>query len=339
MESVQGIPALHAARDSLCCPTTPQGASYLNSALVEDIARMHCAGHASITPIFQNGKNGMYRIDDKCLIRVSTASQAGLTEKLDRLAGLRHAPRLEFEGAIDMPTEKIYYLGVSFIPGVELYQVLGEVGDAQKHAIGKDIAEFMRCLHENKADHYDIGHYVPTIPGFKGSWRAGHEAYQEILREGLKKIAMTDPERIIMEEAFAFLMKNNQCLEFQNGPRLLHNDLHFKNIIIENGRLSGIIDWECSQYGEMDFELSHLIHWCLYPPDHGRDSEGVIAGIFQAGLEHARVPKLATRLAIYEIEHDMNQILWNRGRNLSTCLPRIRDWMAGSVQMLLDRYI
>jgi thiamine kinase-like enzyme len=109
---------------------------------------------------------------------------------------------------------------------------------------------------------------------------------------------------------------------------LLHNDFHYKNIIIDKNSFSGVIDWECSQYGEADFDLQHLLHWSLFPPSNDLDMTQLFTTIFLAYMRRCRIPMIEKRITIYLLEHDFIQILWSQGKRADELLPRIKWWLS-----------
>jgi len=217
------------------------------------------------------------------------------------------------------------------LPGGDFVNVYAETTEAQQRQLGKDIARFLDKLQELNGTQYDIGLYVPAIPNFSGSWRSGHQKYWEIIKQQSEELLLNHETIRIFERAFQFLRESISALDFQTGPKLLHNDFHPKNILLHQGKLSGVIDWECSQFGEADFELCHLIHWCLYPPEPGIDFLPFLRGVVESDPKCARVPNLALRLTIYQIEHEIQQIIWSGGRAESWRVPRLIRWMDGIV--------
>lgn len=142
----------------------------------------------------------------------------------------------------------------------------------------------------------------------------------------------------IISTAFDYIYANINCLEYRTGAKLLHNDFHPKNIIVHEGRLAGIIDWECSQFGEADFELAHLFHWCIYPsaPDSGFEL------LLKSIVENLRivldVPNIEKRLTIYQLEHELNQLIWNGKKQEEERILRINGWLNGQVEVLLEKW-
>jgi hypothetical protein len=106
--------------------------------------------------------------------------------------------------------------------------------------------------------------------------------------------------------------------------------------LLHQGRFSGVIDWECSQYGETDFDLCHLIHWCLYPPHPDIDFRVFLRVLLQCAPRCMRVPKIPTRLAIYQVEHEIQQIIWQGSQAEVARIPRHVRWMEGAVDGLLQ---
>lgn len=127
--------------------------------------------------------------------------------------------------------------------------------------------------------------------------------------------------------AFDYIYANINCLEYQTGAKLLHNDFHPKNIIVHEGRLAGVIDWEGSQFGEADFELAHPFHWCIYPstPDNGF---GLLSKSIVENLRIAfDVPNIEKRLTIYQLEHEFKSVNleWQEARGIENTKNK---WMA-----------
>jgi len=127
-------------------------------------------------------------------------------------------------------------------------------------------------------------------------------------------------------------------LEYQTGPCLLHNDLHPKNIIVDSGRLTGIIDWECSQYGEADFELTHLFQWSIFPPHPNKEFNILLRTV----MDHCKliqvIPNLERRLTIYQLEHELNQLIWSGMKQEEERIRRIEGWLNGKISEYFQQW-
>lgn len=300
-----------------------------------------CAGHGieirdlkSITGSF--GKK-IFIINQEFLLRVSEKSMSLEQEKFRRIANLNYVPKIVQTGSLEGEAGTLHYTLLTLLPGEDLINAYLETTPTQQIQLGKDIAEFLKNLQEISGTYYDIGMYVPVIPNFSGTWREGHQEYWECLKKETEKLPLRPDSFQVIERAFRFLRATASALDFQAGPVLLHNDFHPQNIILHRGKFSGVIDWECSQFGEADFELCHLIHWCLYPPRYDIDFRPFLRAFFEASPKYANIPLLAQRLTIYQVEHEIQQIIWNASKAESWRVPRLVQWLDGRVDGLLTK--
>lgn len=298
-----------------------------------------CANHriaikrlSSTTGSF--GKQTFF-VNDTFLLRVSATTMAREQERFRRVAALQNVPRILNVGALETEEGPVYYTLLTLLPGDDFVNAYFETTVAQQRQLGNAVAAFLDSLHTYDGPHYDIGLYVPILPDFSGTWRVGHQRYWDHLQQGIAAAHLEPESRRIVAEAFQFMNASIDVLNYQTGPTVLHNDFHPKNILLHQGRFSGVIDWECSQYGEADFDLCHLIHWCVYPPHPAIDFRAFLGAIFAAAPRCAHVPELAGRLTLYQLEHEIQQILWQGNRAEAERVPRIVRWLDGGVADLL----
>lgn len=288
--------------------------------------------------VFQkNNKVDSFLLDNKYILKVS---KNRLTEqaKLDRINFLSLVPKIRFSGHFSFSNCNCNYLIIDYIKGNELFSDLSKLNDEQSKVIGKEIAQFLIELHKIDDSFYDIGHYIPTIPRYSHSWKEGHLEYIKLLKNGLSKLNLILNSENVITLAFNYIFENISCLDYQVGPRLLHNDFHPKNIIINEGRLSGIIDWECSQYGEIDFELTHLFQWCIYPPQENKGFEILLKTVFENFMNNCSIPNIKERLTIYQLEHELNQLIWNGVKQEEERVQRINGWLNGKISDLITKW-
>ncbi len=286
----------------------------------------------------KNYQGAAYLIDGRFIMRISK-SGSNEHRKQERVQFVSYVPRVHSNGSFNASGQIYHYSISDYVQGEELYGVLQELNEEQQTSIGKDIAEFLTELHSITGSSYDIGHYIPTIPGFSRSWKEGHIEYTNYLRKALSEIEINPESKKVLSAAFEYINANIDCLDYQTRARLLHNDFHPKNIIVNKGRVSGVIDWECSQFGEEDFELVHLFHWCIYPPDQGRVFVALLRAIVEnLGLIRS-IPDFDKRLTIYQLEHELNQLIWNGTNQLEERTNRINGWLNGQIKSLLAEWI
>lgn len=281
----------------------------------------------------------IFFINDELLLRVSATTMGREQERFRRIAALPRVPQIKHVGVLERAAGPVYYTLLTLLPGDDFVNGYGGTTVAQQQQLGQAVAAFLDSLHTYRGTHYDIGLYVPALPQFAGTWCVGHQHYWERLEQGAAALQFQPDSERIVAEAFRFLRASISVLDYQTGPTLLHNDFHPKNILLHEGCFSGVIDWECSQYGEADFELCHLIHWCAYPPHPGIDFRAFLRALFQAAPRCTQVPALAERLTLYQVEHEIQQLIWHGERAEAERMPRLVRWLAGRVENLLREVI
>lgn len=289
---------------------------------------------------WENGNVAAYLIDGKYILKVS-ASALDEQTKHNRVKSLRLVPKIHLSGSFAVSDCEYYYVMTDYIQGVELWSAAQNLTDKEQYNIGKEIAQFLNELHSITGDSYDIGHYIPTIPGCSKSWKEGHIDYTAVLKDGISRMDIEADNEKLISEAFDYIYTNIDSLKYQEGAKLLHNDFHPKNIIVHEGRLSGVIDWECSQFGEADFDLTHLFCWCIYPENYLLQ-ENNLEILIKSVIEHLRIlsviPDMEKRMTIYQLEHELNQLLWNGKKQEEERINRIHEWLSGKAYAFLKIY-
>lgn len=274
----------------------------------------------------------LFIVDDKYLIRTSRQPMIDEQNKINRIKDLRHIPQIIHASDQNIPDSSIYYIILEYLEGYELYSIYNDLNDQNIYDIGVEISNFLSELHSIRGKRYDIGHYIAIIPHHDDTWRSGHEKYWSYIYNSLKKMQLASNVHQLLEVSNKYIKNNISSLDFESGPSLLHNDFHYKNIIIHDNVFSGVIDWECSQYGEIDFDLIHLLHWSLFPPSKALNMKALFNIVFYLQMNKCSIPMIEKRLTIYMLEHDFIQILWSQGKRADEFLPRIKWWVSGSLE-------
>lgn len=282
----------------------------------------------------ENGNVTSYLIDGKYILKTST-SAFDEQVKLERVKSLNLTPKIQSYGTYMISGCEYYYMLIDYIQGNELWSVAQNLSDKEKYNIGKEISQFLNELHSISDVYYDIGFYIPTIPQYGKTWKEGHIEYAAILQNGLSNLNLELSSQQAISKAFEYIYSNIGSLNYQTGAKLLHNDFHPKNIIVCNGGLAGVIDWECSQFGEADFDLAHLFHWCIYPMIQENSLDILLKSILDNLRIITTIPDIEKRFTIYQLEHELNQIIWNGKKQEEERIRRINGWLNGRVNALL----
>lgn len=97
------------------------------------------------------------------------------------------------------------------------------------------------------------------------------------------------------------------------GEDLIHGDLHFENVLVRDGRLVTVLDFEWSRIGHKEFDLDILARFCAHPDlsvggdyDIDRDDYRPVLGWFsEAYPELFSAPNLIDRLMLCALAYEI----------------------------------
>lgn len=154
-------------------------------------------------------------------------------------------PELVGEPSDDFPWP---FFGSAYIPGEEA--MTAELDDAQRTAIGVELATFLRALHALDG---------ASLP-FDGNNRADMAYRVPYTRDLFRELGLDPPG--LLDEA--------ELLPPPPEPATVaHGDLHDRQVLVHEGRLSGVLDWVDLCRGDPSIDL--LMLWTFVPPS-GRDA-------------------------------------------------------------------
>lgn len=136
----------------------------------------------------------------------------------------------------------------------------GEILTSKK--ITKDIAyeagNLLAQVHSNKGNEFgDVARQdlfgMSAIPSFK-------EKFQENLNECKNHLADD-----VIDKCITYYNAHNTLLNDVDGPCIVHLDFRPGNLLVQNGKIQGIIDWASARYGfaEEDFCPIEIGEWAM----------------------------------------------------------------------------
>lgn len=239
---------------------------------------------------------------------------------LDQLSSHPFVPKILAIGA--MPgRDDAHFQIQSRVPGDTLSSLWPNVSeDARIHWI-TELSQAVQAIQHHRLPAYRAGDYQSALTQEFPRWLDAHTACQQSLFDAAFARGPADWEDHLLTRARRFCDDHRSALEFESGPRLGHGDLHPMNVLGTPSGMTGIIDWEWSLPGgvEPEYDLNVLIRWALYPADFGDDTidspltsemvSCVIPTLLETFPELRSIPRLATRMTIYQIEHELHQIV------------------------------
>lgn len=202
-------------------------------------------------------------------------------------------------------TEKLdvpyFYEILEKIEGVTLYNVWHTFSEEQRENIIMQLCDAMKQVHSNIGEKYDWTQY-------------NKNKFNSLFEEAKNKGLLNEEEIEIINSAYSLFDKYLESDEFV----LIHNDLHFDNILVNNGKIK-VIDFERSMYAPKDFEL-HIIYYMIRQPwKHANeecekytkveDYKNIMGYIEKYYPEIINIPNLYKRLAIYDIIYEFSHFV------------------------------
>ncbi len=202
--------------------------------------------------------NTVVRIDDAWIFRFpKSANAAADLERelaiLPRLAGLLPLPIPAPEYSVrDPETGRLRFMGYPNLPGetlmLERYAALAQ-DERRLERIVADLARFLRALHQLPPAHIeaiaqDADAYIEWSRFFQG------------FREKLFPYMRADARQAVTDD-FENALRDAELWRYQACP--IHGDFGGGNILVADGRVSGIIDFSFCALGDPAQDLGALL--------------------------------------------------------------------------------
>jgi len=166
------------------------------------------------------------------------------------------------------------FFGTELLPGEEAGSA--EVDDEQRLEVALELARFLRMLHAVELDAR-----LPHDPN-------GREDMPK--RTGLAREELRQLERLGVWHGPAEaeeLLASAELLPPPDAPVVAHGDLHFRHLLVDGGRASGVIDWGDVCLADPAIDLSLL--WSFVAPEQRDAFLAAYGPVTEAQLVRARV--------------------------------------------------
>ena len=166
------------------------------------------------------------------------------------------------------------YFGAELLPGVEAGSA--QLDEDARRAVALELAGFLRVLHAAEPD-WQLAHDPNGREDMARRARLAREEVAELERLGVWRA----PPRV--EE----LLAAGERLPPPAPPRLAHGDLHFRHLLVEGGRASGVIDWGDLCVADPAIDLP--LYWSFAEPEQRVAFLDAYGAVTETQLARARV--------------------------------------------------
>ncbi|MBE9108845.1 aminoglycoside phosphotransferase family protein [Nodosilinea sp. LEGE 07298] len=261
--------------DAGCLAQTPAAEVSIDAALVQALLHYQHPdlAHLAITPVDAGWDNAMFRLGDGLLVRLPRRQIAAALIEHEQT----WLPQIAGQLPIAVPTP--YRLGAPALAYPWRWSILpwiaGNTADLSppRPAQAKRLGQFLRALHIPAPPNAPVNPFRGVPLGQRA------EAIVERLHRLRTKTALISPA--IQAHWDAALVA-----PIDTPPTWIHGDLHPRNILVEGGLLTGIIDWGDLTSGDRATDLATV--WMLFGDRNARlEAIAAYGPVSEATLQRA----------------------------------------------------
>lgn len=247
--------------------------------------------------------NTIYDVDNKFIIKICTNihNEENFKKEIEFYKSNINndlIPKLYYSST-DKKEIPYFYEIIEKVEGVTLYNIWHTFSEEQREDVIRQLCDAMKIMHSNKGKSYNWMEYLKNI-------------FIPLLEQAKDKKIFDDEQINLLENVYRCFEQYLESNEFV----LIHNDLHFDNIFINNGTIK-IIDFERSMYAPKDFELDILYRMIRKPwkfaseeteeYTNEKDYSNIMTYIEKYYPELINIDNLYKRLAIYDVIYFLEQ--------------------------------
>lgn len=251
--------------------------------------------------------NTVYNINDFYIVKICTNrnNEEEFQKEIDFYNANKEnslIPKLYYSST-DKKEIPYFYEIIEKVDGISLYNVWHTFNEKQREKIIKQLCIAMKRIHSNTGKSYD------WIKEIKNQFILLYEKAKELN-------IFSKEEQKLLECAYDKFEKYLESNDFV----LIHNDLHFDNILFSNGKIR-LIDFERSMYAPRDFELDIIYRMIRKPWKFASEEaeqytnashySNIMLYIEKYYPKIINIPNLYKRLAIYDIVYFLKHLVQN----------------------------
>ena len=192
------------------------------------------------------------------------------------------------------------FFGSAFVPGRESSEV--ELDDSARTRVAVELAAFLRRLHSAA---------VARAVGADSLPVDGNQRAEMAARVPLTRASLVELERLGLWQQtgkLAEILREAEGLPPSAATSVVHGDLHFRHVLVDDGHASGVIDWIDLCRGDPAIDLQ--MFWSFVPAAGRRAFLDAYGPVRDDQLLRARVVavSLSAQLALYGHAEELSAI-------------------------------
>lgn len=278
--------------------------------------------------------NEVYSVDDAYIVKVcEDAENETVFRKeaylYDLFQDRLSAPKVIVFDESKSLHDKVFMI-YSKIEGCNLYSIWHLIDDSERKDIIRQLCQILKVINETP-----YGEYIKKFDtDISTSW---HDIIVKSIQNSLKGI---EEKKLLHSELIAavkkFVEDNHNVLNEQKMA-LVYWDAHFDNVLVKDGEVTGILDFERVDVASIDFTLDVFKRMVEYPKKYMSQRYEKYAKkedyMYLMGWCKEFYPELfdfhdmEKRLSLYALEHDLKDVIgYPEDKELSRMLENIIDY-------------
>lgn len=271
---------------------------------------------SSIREIEIGFTNKVYSVNEQYIVKLCTKAENEASFEKETFLYRLFSEKLPVPKIIHFDNSKTlidydYYV-CNKIEGGNLYSVWHTLSEEERKAVIGELCGYLKIINSHEADEFIAAYGKP-----EGTWQ--ERIMNEIsgLLEEVEKRAILDAETLGVIRKY---IDENQDALREEKFGIVYWDVHFDNILVKDGKITGILDFEGSELMSIDYVLDLANRMQNYPAIYAsrdEDEENIrvedYANIMQYYSEF--YPELfdfddiKKRIALYAIRYDLRLLL------------------------------
>ncbi|KAF2469556.1 kinase-like protein [Lindgomyces ingoldianus] len=217
----------------------------------------------------RTGSDRIYRLPFNLYLRVASSDWApkhqAEAQSLRLIEKYTHVPAPRAIDAIQYSDSS--FLLMTGIPGEIIGRMISTMTDEQLHSVARDLKKYiaeMRQIPNNTGSRFQI---CNALGGGILDWRIGESQRRELRFQDETQFNEYLTEDLPLDEDARKLASKSHGVK--HDIVFTHGDLNLRNILVDgNGKISGIVDWECAgwypeywEYTKAHFSARYSIRW------------------------------------------------------------------------------
>jgi len=229
------------------------------------------------------------------------------------------------------------FLILERLPGTTVDEAWPSMSTASRRAIVRELAGITRHLHTLEPAGWMANPWV--LDAMEGRYADAYHAPPLLFGEMIDSARRARPDAsVVLDRTRVFIARR---IDAFSGDRdvPVHTDLHMRNVLVDGGRISGLVDFEGFRLAPGDVELDMLlrsVRWAVASPEGESLDYQMVPHVFREGYPGLFAhPRLIERLEVYEALWHLVQLHWHPEGSASDPAVLLDSLLNGQVRETL----